>query len=281
MSKWYSSFHSVFSIHVIHIVRKQEDAQDKKEIEALLKDVTSGALRKRGFGVNQRALRLNGGISKGFEFDDEDDTDIIARLKSRYSRYVRNGEGDDGDELYGDDMTGAERYVANPETAVFGKCFDRVVQIEGFLSSEDEEKNAGGSGGFKKGADNEGKPSEESKRELRRLKKSFSGSCSAGIPQGRSWLNKSAEATPNISLLKKQQRQSESKRKIVSFESEEEDDDELSNMSLGGNREESPELTKKKFTIEDMLDEEMGEEFIGTEKENIEVISLFYFSRCN
>jgi hypothetical protein len=79
--------------------------QDKLDIDALLNDVTSGALRKKGFGVALRANRYEGASGKGFELEDSDDDEaMIRRLKTRYAKYHRPTQQED------EDKTALEKY---------------------------------------------------------------------------------------------------------------------------------------------------------------------------
>ncbi len=77
---------------------QQMEEQDKKALDTLLNDVTSGALRKRGFGVKSRAARMNGLL----DLDDSDEDEaILERIRNRHKR--PGGEEEE-------DMNGLEKY---------------------------------------------------------------------------------------------------------------------------------------------------------------------------
>ncbi len=72
----------------------------------MLNDVTSGALRKKGFGVAARMSRL--GLTKGLDYEDSDDDDaILQRIRSRLNQYGKREaeedflEGMEGADIYG------------------------------------------------------------------------------------------------------------------------------------------------------------------------------------
>jgi hypothetical protein len=100
----------------------------------LLKDVTSGALRKKGFGVGARAMR-DGTDGKGFELgDSDDDEDMIRRIKAKYEKYNRRTK----DEM--EDASIEQRYAANPETAAFAESLSVGFEdMKDYLEDQEEE----------------------------------------------------------------------------------------------------------------------------------------------
>lgn len=93
--------------------------------------MTSGALRKKGFGVAARAARESG---KGFELvDSDDDEELIRRIKMRYSKYISKNKGGEG-------TTISEKYAANPRTAAFAQAMNiDFDDMGGYLQAEEEE----------------------------------------------------------------------------------------------------------------------------------------------
>lgn len=161
----------------------------------MLNDVTSGALRKRGFGAASRAMRM-GGALKGFEFDDEDDADILARIKNRFGRFMNRDR-----DFIENELTGVEMYAVNPETARFAKCFQNVFDNDGFLSDEDDAAQPDVRTADPGSTTTHENESHRIRKEVMRtvgLSKSNGGS--------RSWMNQSLEGTPNLSEVKKLRR---------------------------------------------------------------------------
>ncbi|KAJ3186026.1 hypothetical protein HDU85_000940 [Gaertneriomyces sp. JEL0708] len=105
---------------VRELARLQEWQDDEKAVEELLRDVTTGNLRKR----KARRERLGRGF---LEDSDEEDERILERLRSRWDRDDRQDKDVDVGE-------GLERYAKNPETKAFAKAFD-----VGRLWSDEEE----------------------------------------------------------------------------------------------------------------------------------------------
>ena len=102
---------------VIELHNKQVSAENQKEVDKLITDVISGALRKKGFGVKGRKNRENG----EFELDDsDDDQEMIARFKNKYAKYNKPAE------------TGTllERYSENPETKAYAECFLNMTRFD-------------------------------------------------------------------------------------------------------------------------------------------------------
>ncbi|KAJ3083961.1 hypothetical protein HK102_000815, partial [Quaeritorhiza haematococci] len=126
---------------VLALRREQDEKQDKQEIEALLKDVTSGALRKRGFGVAARASRRETTIGdKGADMlmndDSDDDEAILQRIRSKLRRIAKPVKKDEDDD---DEAPALRKLATNPETAAFAKCFDVSLDTQGFLSDSGED----------------------------------------------------------------------------------------------------------------------------------------------
>ncbi|KAI9004649.1 MRC1-like domain-containing protein [Gaertneriomyces semiglobifer] len=105
---------------VRELARLQEWQDDEKAVEELLRDVTTGNLRKR----KARRERLGRGF---LEDSDEEDERILERLRARWNRDDRHDKDVDVGE-------GLERYAKNPETKAFAKAFD-----VGRLWSDEEE----------------------------------------------------------------------------------------------------------------------------------------------
>ncbi|KAJ3227801.1 hypothetical protein HK099_000055 [Clydaea vesicula] len=112
---------------VLRLHQLQLKEQDEREVETIIRDVTSGALRKKGFGVAARANRERSG--NGFELDDsDDDEEMINRIKNKLAKYNKIDKSDK--------LTNMERYAINPETASFAEHFSvEFGDMEGYLSN--------------------------------------------------------------------------------------------------------------------------------------------------
>ncbi|KAJ3290554.1 hypothetical protein HK104_006691 [Borealophlyctis nickersoniae] len=112
---------------VINLHIAQEQQADKERVDELMKDVTSGNLRKK--------KSHRDGAGKGFDMMDGDDVNQVI-LESIRARHFRSRSGDDEDD---EDMSPLEKYASKPETAAFAKCFSFVEDKAGFLPSSDED----------------------------------------------------------------------------------------------------------------------------------------------
>ncbi|KAH6590720.1 hypothetical protein BASA50_009183 [Batrachochytrium salamandrivorans] len=112
---------------IANLHMKQVLAQDKSEFEALLNDVTSGNLRKRG--------RRNDPLGKGYDIrdSDEENEELLRRIRDQFKPKT--------DPCTGDDTLNLERLAQNPKTASFAKCFGTEIDDgKGIMSSDSDEE---------------------------------------------------------------------------------------------------------------------------------------------
>ncbi|KAJ1567861.1 hypothetical protein HK096_008402, partial [Nowakowskiella sp. JEL0078] len=113
---------------VVELHRIQMQKQDESDISALIKDVTTGKLRKR-------IMKRNASSSNGFGLSDSDDDEwILKKIKMRGFWSNRSNS---------DDHEGMGKYANHPETAAFASCFesqcdDRVGFIEDEVNNGQE-----------------------------------------------------------------------------------------------------------------------------------------------
>ncbi|KAI9011744.1 MRC1-like domain-containing protein [Hyaloraphidium curvatum] len=114
--------------------RAELAAKDQEEVNQLLKDVTSGNLRKRGrTGLDGRYLD-----------DDSEDEDLELLKAIRLANDLQRRYGP-GKRKRGDDMSVVEKLASNPETAAFGKAFlGDTADKSGFLDWEERKSDAVG-----------------------------------------------------------------------------------------------------------------------------------------
>ncbi|KAJ3093470.1 hypothetical protein HK100_006598, partial [Physocladia obscura] len=115
---------------IMELHRKQILDEDSKLVEEMINDVTTGNLRKK-------ARRNHFG--KGFTLSDSDDEEALLRHLKRAGarKFARNSDFDSGNHL--------ERFVSDPKTTAFAKCFNTFNSSEdenGMISSSENEEGA-------------------------------------------------------------------------------------------------------------------------------------------
>ncbi|KAL5033252.1 hypothetical protein RTP6_001245 [Batrachochytrium dendrobatidis] len=111
---------AIANLHLKQLLEK-----DKSEFEALLNDVTSGNLRKRG--------RRNDPTGKGLDMhdSDEENEELLRRIRDQFKSKTNGNDNDD--------LVSLEKLAQDPKTASFAKCFSTDMNDVGGIMSSDSE----------------------------------------------------------------------------------------------------------------------------------------------
>ncbi|KAL2916827.1 hypothetical protein HK105_203606 [Polyrhizophydium stewartii] len=138
---------------IMNLHMKQMLDKDKTEFEALLRDVTSGNLRKRA--------KRNDPSGKGYDIEDSDEENeaILRRIREQFKpkRTGKDGVDDEDDDI----VRSLDKLASNPRTSAFAKSLSAGMTDEGGLLSSESDDGGESSGTMlaKVAADGDGEAS--------------------------------------------------------------------------------------------------------------------------